>query len=135
MASGKATGMASNKASDRILLRGMVFYGYHGVNPEEKALGQRFVVDAALERDLSAAGKSDDLQETVNYAAAYQAVKAVVEGESRDLLEAVAQDIADALLDGFDISAAWVRVKKPEVAIKGSVLDYMGVEIRRERQG
>lgn len=127
--------MASDTASDRILLRGMVFYGYHGVNPEEKALGQRFAVDVAMERDLRAAGKSDDLHDTVNYAAAYQAVKAVVEGESRDLLEAVAQDIADALLDGFDISAAWVRVKKPEVAIKGSALDYMGVEIRRERQG
>lgn len=135
MASDKATDTASGGASDRILLRGMVFYGYHGVNPEEKALGQRFAVDVAMGRDLRAAGKSDDLHDTVNYAAAYQAVKAVVEGESRDLLESVAQDIADALLDGFDISAAWVRVKKPEVAIKGSVLDYMGVEIRRERQG
>ena len=52
---------------DRILLNGMTFYGYHGVRPEEKELGQRFVVDVEMELDLRAAGTSDDLTDTVDY--------------------------------------------------------------------
>ena len=47
--------------SDEILLEGMRFYAYHGVNPEERALGQRFTVDVVLAVDLRRAGRSDDL--------------------------------------------------------------------------
>ncbi len=121
-------------SADKILLNGMVFYGYHGVNAEEKALGQRFVVDLALERDLRAASVSDNIRDTVNYAAVYHTVRRIMEDDSRNLLEALAQDIADALLCEFALSAVGVRLKKPGVAIKGSVLSYAGVEIRRERR-
>lgn len=59
-------------SEDRILLRGLVFHGYHGVLPEEQVLGQKFVVDASLSADLAAAGRSDDLADTVSYAAVYE---------------------------------------------------------------
>jgi dihydroneopterin aldolase len=62
-------------------------------------------------------------------------VKEIVEGRSRNLLENVAEAIAGGVLDQFDVDAVRVGVKKPEVPMKGSILDYAGVEIYREREG
>lgn len=118
---------------DKILLQGMVFYGYHGVNSAEKTQGQRFVVDLELERDHRAAGTSDDIADTVNYAAVYAVAREIMEGKSHNLLEYIAETIAARVLGEFDVRAVGVRVKKPEVAIKGSILSYAGVEIYRER--
>ena len=104
---------------DRILLKGMTFYGYHGVRPEEKELGQRFVVDVEMELDLRAAGASDDLTDTVDYSRVYRVVKEIVEGPGRNLLEAVAEETAGAVLNTFSVSAVRVRVAKPHVSIRG----------------
>ena len=119
--------------ADRIRLAGMIFYGFHGVGLEEQQVGQRFVVDLDVERDLRAAGLSDEPADTVNYAQMYRVVKEIVEGPSRKLLESVAESIAEAILDGFDVEAVTVTVKKPEVPIKGSILSHAAVEIRRIR--
>ena len=118
---------------DKIALKGMVFYGFHGNNQEEKELGQRFVVDIETFLDLSPAGISDNLSDTISYASLYQVVKKEVEGPSRNLLEALAETIASAILDQFGIHKVQVRILKPEAPIKGSILDYAGVEITRER--
>ncbi len=118
---------------DSIQLKGMVFYGYHGANPEEQKLGQRFVVDLEVRRDLRPAGLSDNLDDTVSYAALYRVVKEVVEGPSRNLLESVAETIAQRVLDGYDVDAVRVKVMKPEAPIKGSVLQHAAVEVFRER--
>ena len=120
--------------SDRIHLEGMVFYGFHGVSPAEQELGQRFVVDLEARRDLQAAGVSDDIADTVSYSHLYRAVKQVVEGSSRKLLESLAEAIAQRILDEFDVESVRVAVKKPEAPIKGSVLSYAGVEVFRERK-
>ena len=100
--------------SDQIILEGMQFYGYHGVNPEERVLGQRYVVDLTAQLDLSRAGHSDRLEDTVSYAHIYRAVKAVMEGEPRNLLESAAEAIADRVLTDFPIEAVTVTVKKPQ---------------------
>ena len=122
-----------NGNTDKIFLKGLAFYGHHGVSPHEKALGQRFIVDVTLECDARAAGLSDDLADAVDYVPAYEIVKAVVEGESRDLIESVAEEIAGRILDALDVSAVRVAIKKPEVAIRGSILSYAGLEIYRRR--
>ena len=121
-------------AEDRIILEGMVFYGYHGVNPEERELGQRFVVDLDLEKDLSAAGLSDDLTQTVNYASAYKLAREVVEGQPCNLIETVAERLATALLSRLSIDGVRVRVRKPWAPVKGSVMDSVAVEIVRKRR-
>jgi dihydroneopterin aldolase len=118
---------------DKIQLEGMVFYGYHGVAPEEQTLGQRFVVDVEAERGLRAAGVSDDPGDTVDYSLIYQAVKQVVEGPSRKLLENIAEEIAGLVLKSFDVEAVRVKVRKPEVPIKGSVLAHASIEIYRRK--
>ena len=118
---------------DRILLAGMTFYGYHGVRPEEKELGQRFVVDLELELDLSAPAVSDDLRDTVDYSRVYQVVREIVEGPSRNLLETLAEQTAGRVLSAFPVDGVRVRVTKPHVSIRGAVLDGAGVEIYRTR--
>ena len=98
--------------SDRIILEGMQFYGYHGVNPEERVLGQRYVVDLTADLDLTPAGLSDRLEDTVSYSHIYRAVRAVMEGEPRNLLESAAQAIADRVLAEFPVESVSVTVKK-----------------------
>ena len=126
-------GISSGEHTDKIFLKGLAFYGHHGVSPHEKALGQRFIVDITLECDARPAGLSDDLSDAVDYIPAYEIVKAVVEGESKDLIESVAEEIAGQILANLDVSAVSVTIKKPEVAIEGSVLSYAGVEIYRRQ--
>ena len=108
-------------SGDKIRLDGMVFYGYHGVSPAERELGQRFVVDLEVERDLSAAAASDDPK-----------VREVVEGPGRKLLEGVAEEVARRILNEFNVDSVRVRVKKPHVPMRGAVLDHAAVEIFRE---
>ena len=118
--------------TDEILLEGMRFYAYHGVNPEERALGQRFLVDVVMAVDLRRPGQSDDLADTVSYSAVYKVVRGIVEGEPRNLIEAVAEEIAAEILTGFPpVARVTVTVRKPEVPMKGSLLDAAGVRITR----
>lgn len=118
---------------DSIRLTELTFYGYHGVNPEERVLGQRFVVDVILKFDLEPAGRSDDLGQTINYSSIYQLIRDVVEGPARQLLEAVAERIADALLASTPARTARVRVAKPWAPVKGMVIGEVAVEIERKR--
>ena len=120
--------------SDEILLEGMRFYAYHGVNQEERALGQRFSVDGGMGVDLRRAGQSDNLADTVSYSAVYKLVRRIVEGEPRQLIEAVAEEIAASILVAFPpVACVTVTVRKPEVPMKGSLLDAAGVRIMRSR--
>ncbi len=119
---------------DRIVLNGLQFYGFHGVNPEERSLGQQFVVDLQVELDLSVPAASDRLEDTVSYTDLYRAVKVVMEGEPRNLLEAAAGAIANRVLNEHpQIDAVRVRVHKPRPPIKGSVIEAAAVEIYRSR--
>jgi dihydroneopterin aldolase len=108
----------------------MQFYGRHGVNPEEKVLGQRFEVDVELDLDTRPAGLSDDLTKTINYAHVYRLVKRLVEEECFDLIEALAETIAMQIGREFAPDAVRVCVRKPHAPIKG-VLDYVAVDIER----
>jgi dihydroneopterin aldolase len=129
-------GKGGEGLSDRILLEGFVFYGYHGVRPDEKNLGQRFVVDLALEADLAPAGRSDDLGLSIDYGEVYRRVREVVEGGSRDTLEAVAEEIAASLLEHSQrIQSVTARVSKPGAPIAGAQAGTVAVEIRRHQRG
>ena len=110
-------------------MEGMAFFGRHGVFPAERDLGARFSVDVVLEGDLRAAGRTDRLEDTIDYARAYDLVREVVEGEPCHLLEAVAQRIADRVLELPRVERATVRVhKKPP--LPGEFLS-VSVEITR----
>ena len=119
---------------DRIFLRGMRFMACHGVLPHEREVPQPFEVDVELGLDLRAAGESDDLGNTVNYAKVYDVVSTVLTVARKYLIEAIAEKIADDLLRDFD-SLRWVRVTvhKPTAPIDGIFSD-VGVTILRRRK-
>lgn len=118
---------------DKIYLQQLQFYGFHGLLPEENKLGQRFQVDAILYLDLAKAGKSDDMNHSIHYGYAYQCIKEVVEGEAKNLLEAVAENIADKLLSTFSLlQACNIKLIKPDPPIPGHY-QSVAVEIYREK--
>ncbi|MCA0151227.1 MULTISPECIES: dihydroneopterin aldolase [Rossellomorea] len=118
---------------DKILLNEMEFYGYHGVFQEENKLGQRFRVSVELHLDLRKSGQSDQLEDSVNYAEIYSITKSVVEGEPRNLVEAVAEDIASRILETFNaVKSCKITLIKPDPPIPGHYRS-VAVEINRSR--
>lgn len=119
---------------DKIYVNQMKFYGYHGVFPEETKLGQRFVIDLTVELDLSNAGQSDDLTQSVNYADLYNTCQQVVEKETHKLVETVAERIAADVLGNFPlIERCTVKAIKPDPPIPGHY-ESVAVEITRSRR-
>ncbi|MCQ9352483.1 dihydroneopterin aldolase [Corynebacterium sp. 153RC1] len=115
---------------DRIELRGLRGYGYHGVLPEEKAAGQEFSVDITCWLPLT---RTDDLRETVNYAELAELAYGVLTGPGFDLIETVATSIADAALQAFPLmDAIEVTVHKPHAPIPRDFAD-VAVTARRTR--
>lgn len=118
---------------DRIFFTGMEFFGYHGVYPQEKSSGQKFLVDLSLEVDLAKAGHSDALEDTIDYSEVQRLVQGVVEGKRYNLLEALAGQIATVLLEAFPaLQAVTVQVEKPQAPLPGTWRS-VGVEIHRSR--
>ncbi|HBT64315.1 MAG TPA: dihydroneopterin aldolase [Ruminococcaceae bacterium] len=119
---------------DKILIKGLRVFAYHGVNPEEKQNGQMFELDITLWVDLSKAGQTDDLNQTINYAKVSKLVVAVMQAEKYDLIERAATQVADAILQNYPVETVTVLLKKPEAPMKAD-FDYVGVEITRTREG
>ena len=117
---------------DKIILKGIRFHGYHGVEEAERQLGQKYEIDLELMTDLSAAGKTDDLAQTIDYAQVVQLVIEIGTGQSFQLFEALAETIAETILAQFQIKEIRIAVKKLSPPIEPR-LAYAGVEIHRKR--
>lgn len=119
--------------SDRIELRGLEVFARHGVFDHEREDGQLFRVDVVVELDLSQAGESDDLSDTLDYGAMAQRVHDVVAGERWDLIERVAARVADVVLSSdARIEAVAVTVHKPSAPIPHA-FDDVAVTVERNR--
>jgi 7,8-dihydroneopterin aldolase/epimerase/oxygenase len=100
---------------DRILLEGMLFQGRHGVRLAERERPQEFNVDIEVDCDLSEPGKSDRIEDSVDYRQIRSIAKEVIEGESQKLLERLAALIADRVLQLQRVGGVMVRIsKRPE---------------------
>lgn len=112
---------------DKIVLKNMAFYGNHGNLQSEKDQGQRFYVDVEVISDLTKAGQSDNIDDSINYVDIYNVVERIMTGPSCNLLERLGALIADELWSNFkDIVGLTVTIRKPSVPIAG-VLDYAEV--------
>ena len=118
--------------TDRISVRGLRVRGRHGVLPAEREHGQEFRVDVELDVDTRAAAASDDLDETVDYAALADRLAEVVAGEPVNLIETLAARLADVCLDDARVRAVTVEVHKPHAPV-GIRFDDITVRIRREQ--
>ena len=118
--------------SDTITLRGLRVRGYHGVLPEERRDGQLFVVDAVLHVDTSAAARTDDLGDTVDYADLAHRLVAIVGGEPVNLIETLADRLASCCLDNALVHRVEITVHKPDAPVGWDVDDVV-VTVVRER--
>lgn len=122
---------------DRISLEGVEAQGFHGVLEEERKNGQPFVVDVVLHAEIRQAGRTDALADTINYAEVADAIVSVITGEPLNLIEAVAQRIADEIFKLSDatsvpVSMLEVTVHKPQAPIPHDFRD-VAVSIVRVR--
>lgn len=119
--------------TDRISITGIRAIGYHGVYPHERRDGQEFVADVVLELSLRPAAASDDVADTVHYGEVAEGVAAVLSGEPADLIETVAERIADGVLGFSKVDAVTVTVHKPQAPIAVPFGD-VAITIRRSRE-
>lgn len=115
---------------DYIRVKGMRFFAHHGVHEEEILDGQPFEIDVELGCDLSRAGSSDDLSRTCDYAGIYQIVSEIIDSRRFNLIEALAEEISDRVLDWFPYCIVKVAVRKPKAPLPGD-FDYAEVELHR----
>ena len=118
---------------DKILIRDLKLFAYHGVNPEEKRDGQNFCFDIDLSVNMTKACYSDDVNDTVSYAKVIKTVRRVFTAEKYDLLEKAAQITADAILEEYpEVFTVDITLKKPEAPVKAD-FSWVGVSISRGR--
>ena len=117
---------------DLIRLKNMTFYAHHGFYEAERELGQKFEVDIEVQCDLSNAAQTDDLKKTVDYQSIYRIAKDIFENYKFKLIETVANNLANGILELPGILTVLIRVRKPHVPLNG-LLDYVEIEVFRER--
>ncbi len=110
----------------------MSFQGRHGVGDPERERAQPFEVDVEIDTDLSAAGRTDALDDTVDYRRVRRIAKAVVEGEPVKLIETLAARIAEQVLDLPRVVGVTVRVVKHPASMEP--IHSTAVHIRRTRE-
>ncbi len=118
---------------DEIYIKGLKIFAYHGVNPEETENGQEFELDIVMFADLSCARKSDDLEDTINYATARKVVNAAMTERPFKLIERAAEEVATRLLNTFkELEKVEVTLKKPNAPMSCK-FDYVAVKIVKGR--
>ena len=119
---------------DKIYIKGLEIFAYHGVNPEEKENGQVFLLDLTLYADLAKARQTGRLEDTVNYAAVRKTVQRAFTAEKFDLIERAAQVVCEAVLaEHPKAGRVDLLLKKPEAPMNAK-FDYVAVELSVERR-
>lgn len=120
---------------DKIIIKDLKIYAYHGVNEEEKIKGQNFYLDITAYLDLSVPCESDNVDDTVSYAKIIKKAREVFCADKYDLIEKAAQVTLDAIFESFPkINECEILLKKPEAPISAE-FGYVAVELRRKRNG
>jgi dihydroneopterin aldolase len=120
---------------EKIIIKGLKLFAYHGVNPEEKVDGQNFVLDITTELDAQMAESSDNVDNTVSYAKIIKTVRAVFTEKSYDLIETAANVVAMEIMKTYPaLQKVTVLLMKPEAPVKAD-FEYVAVEktITRDR--
>lgn len=115
---------------DKIILKGIRFHGHHGVPEAERRVGGHYEIDVTLGRALAAAGKTDALTDTVDYAEVITRILEIGTQQSFQLIEALAESVASMILADFAVEEVHLTLKKLHPPIEQPI-DYFAVEISR----
>lgn len=119
---------------DKILIRNLKVFAYHGVNPEEKVHGQTFILDIDAFVDISVPCKTDRVDDTVSYADIIEETIRIFTARKDDLVERAAERVSEGLFEKFErIRSLRILLKKPDAPIDAD-FEYVGVEIQRNRK-
>lgn len=119
---------------DKIIIKGLKLFAYHGVNPEEKADGQNFYLDITTTLNADKAKETDNVDDTVSYAKIVKTVRAVFCEKSYDLIEAAAHKVCVRVMEDYPVlQSITVLLKKPEAPIKAD-FEYVAVEVTLNRE-
>ena len=116
---------------DVITLKGLEFFGHHGVYKQEQIDGQIFRLDVKIEVDLQKASVSDNIEHTVDYSHIVDVIRKLVEGPPYSLLEALAGSLSDHLLELPLVETVSIKIMKPNVDLNNGKIDYASVSIHR----
>lgn len=115
---------------DQIRISGINGFGFHGVYPEERRVGQRFLADLILYTDLSAPALTDDVNDATDYSKVVPDVKAILEGDPVNLIETLADRVVTTVLERYPlVESVEITIYKPEAPVEAAV----AVHIRRNR--
>src|ERR1700759_3775733 len=103
---------------DRLVVRGLTVRGHHGVLEHERREGQDFVVDVALGIDSTTAAGTDDLRDTGDYGTLSEEIREAVQHDPVDLIETLAQRLADVCLAHRQVLNVEVTVHKPQAPLQ-----------------
>jgi dihydroneopterin aldolase len=121
--------------ADRIAVRNLALFAYHGVFEGEQEIGQRFYLDVVVEADLQPAAASDAVDRTIDYAALVNVVSEAFGEKRQKLLETLAERVANRIFETFAMAqAVEVTIRKPSAPIE-AVFDHVEIQIRRVRHG
>jgi len=135
---GRPPGLAADAADaadeplDRLAVTGIEAFGHHGVLAAERRDGQLFSADVVLRLDTRDAARSDDLQDTVDYGTLVLKVKKAIESDPVDLIETLAERLADICLEDPRVRRAEVTLHKPGAPIEAP-FDDVTLTITRSR--
>ncbi len=119
---------------DKITIKNLKIFAFHGVNPEEKENGQNFFLDIDYYVDIKKPCKTDSIDDTVSYARVVKTVRAAFTKEKYNLIEKAAQVVAEAIFESFEeVKRVEITLKKPEAPVNAE-FDYMAVTITRDRE-
>ena len=118
-------------AIDKVSITGIEAFGFHGVFEHEKKEGQEFIVDVEFEYDTSKAIQTDFIEDAIDYGAIALLIKSIVEGEPKNLIEKVADEIAQQILNNFKVNSVKVTLHKPQAPLD---MEFKDVSVSVERR-
>lgn len=118
--------------SDVIRLKDITIFGFYGVSPAEREVGQKIQIDLDLHANIEAACRSDALGDTINYEAVYSVIMKVVGGDKHyRLLEALGEEICNAVIEDFPVERVRIRLRKLNLPFPNN-LSHVEVELTRD---
>ena len=118
-------------AIDKVSITGIEAFGFHGVFEHERKEGQEFIVDVEFDYNTAKAIQTDFIKDAIDYGAVAILIKSIVEGEPRNLIEKVADEIAQQILNNFKVDSVKITLHKPQAP---SDMEFKDVSVSVERR-